>query len=231
MRTFEKVKKRYVLNNSYFKNIGQEEPQRPIEVMGYVSQYSELPYREVMTDRWIYDCYVEYQKRCGVVLDQFFTPPAVAHQVYELAKICFDDSGSVLDAFCGFGMLSREMREEGFDVEGFDIDEELCELYEFNTGCKAYRCDYKDFDSGHRYKSIVSNPPFDGFDKIIKMIYDNLEDDGMAILILPTGLLDRRRPKTLVQALERFDIVYRESAVAGFARTKTSCEICVLKKR
>ncbi len=71
---FYPIKKKYALNNSYFKNKGPQDPSTPFEVLEYVKQHNELPYKEKIHDNWFYDCFVEYQKRNGVFNSQYFTP-------------------------------------------------------------------------------------------------------------------------------------------------------------
>lgn len=65
---FEKLKKKFALNNSYFKNIRWVEnaPQTPFEVYEYYKEHSELPYNAEPKEDWFYKCFVEYQKRAGV---------------------------------------------------------------------------------------------------------------------------------------------------------------------
>ena len=136
--SFGKTKKKYALNNSYFKNIRglAGVPKTPEECFGYYEEHKELPFQDshyfvdgVVDDWWLYDCFVEYQKRAGVVFSQFFTPRETAKRVADLADEYFLSDCFVLDACCGFGALSKAIRDRyGFIVRGFDIDSSMVRL-------------------------------------------------------------------------------------------------------
>ena len=72
---FEKLKKKFALNNSYFKNRQHNAPSNPFEVLEYYKEQKELPYNDgEIKDDWFYNCFCEFQKRAGVHNSQFFTP-------------------------------------------------------------------------------------------------------------------------------------------------------------
>lgn len=237
--TFHKIvtKKRYALNNSYFKNRLPSMPATPLEVMHYFTQHGELPFDMGSdTENWLYECYVEYQKRAGVYGSQFFTPPATAKRMAELADEYFNyEEGvpQVLDACCGFGMLTKPLLEKGFIVNGFDLNKELLELYNEYTGCISEQKDINSYLYDELpWKNIISNPPYEIKEctQFLKLIWDLLADYGIAILLLPKGFVDKDKPKALVEVLEKFNVVHREDMDEEFARTKINAEIVVIEK-
>lgn len=242
---FEKIKKKYALNNSYFKLRNPQFPQTPEECFEYFKEHGELPFRydeygscenEYECDWWLYDCYVEYQKRVGVYNSQFFTPRKTAERMADLTDYYFDNPpvpivGTILDACCGFGTITRALRHKyGFLVDGFDIDLGLVYLYRRWSDGIGRQKDFRKFTK--RYKCIISNPPYEIpiLTEFLEWLYETLTDDGTAILLIPKGFIDKERPKKLVQILEKFQVIHREDMQEEFARTKIRAEIVVLRK-
>ncbi|MDB0602327.1 ParB/RepB/Spo0J family partition protein [Tenacibaculum maritimum] len=54
-KTFEKVSKKYALNNSYFKNRKTDYPANPLEVLDYWMQHNELPFDMGDESNWMYE--------------------------------------------------------------------------------------------------------------------------------------------------------------------------------
>lgn len=236
---FEKIKKKYALNNSYFKLRNPQFPQTPEECFEYFKEHGELPFRydeygncesEYECDWWLYDCYIEYQKRVGVYNSQFFTPRKTAERMVELAH-CYFGTYQVLDACCGFGSLTKALiYNENFEVRGLEIDHGLANLYKEWTICEVEEKAFQNFKG--KEKNIISNPPYEILilTEFLEWLYETLTDDGTAILLIPKGFIDKERPKKLVQILEKFQVVDREDMQEEFARTKIRAEIVVLRK-
>ena len=235
---FEKIKKKYALNNSYFKNITPYNPRTPEECFEYSKEYGELPFRyeicenEYEYDWWLYDCYIEYQKRVGVYNSQFFTPRKTAERMADLADYYFDDSTEdVLDACCGFGTITRALRHKyGFLVDGFDTDSLLVELYKKWSDGTGEQNDFREHTE--KYKHIICNPPYEILilTEFLEWLYETLTDDGTAILLIPKNFIDKNRPKRLFQILLKFHVIFREDMQEDFERTKINAEIVVIKK-
>ena len=226
---FNKVSKKYALNNSYFKNRNYGDPSSPYEVMLYHKQHNELPF-SYNGNNWMYDCFCEYQKRAGVYHSQFFTPDATAHRIAALADNFFEKDPYILDACCGFGQLTKPLTNRGFIVHGFDSCHDIVEMYKYNTSCIGSHAHYMDFKT--KYKNIVANPPYEikYLTEFLNSLYEVLEDDGTAILLIPFGFIDKERPKAIVEAISKFNIKYREAMDEFFERTKTKAEIVVITK-
>jgi hypothetical protein len=238
VKEFDRVDKKYALNNSYFKNRKNTYPANPLEVAMYHEQHGTLPFDYTGTD-WLYETYIEYQKKNSVYHSQFFTPPATAQRIASLAdKYFIDPKGEangrpwVMDMCCGFGMLSKPIREKGFIVRGFDFSQEMVDLYNFSQDCIAERCDYEN-DAVELYDWVVSNPPYEvpKLTKFFERLHlDILADNGKAIILLPKGFMLKEKPKALVEILEKFNIIYSEDMTEDFAHTKIKAEIVVLEK-
>lgn len=234
MKTFDKVTKKYALNNSYFKNRNFNMPGNPFEVFEYYLQHKELPYSTSATllAEMIYECFIEFQKRNTIYRSQFFTPPAVAKQMAEIADDYFNDD-RLLDACCGFGILSSTMLELGYKPTGFDIDCDFNHMYRILSQSVMQTLDINDINGvSDKFKSIISNPPYELplLTVFMEQLYKWLDDDGVAVLLIPKGFVDKDRPKNLVSILNKFSVEYRESACEPFARTGVGAEIVVLHK-
>lgn len=236
--TFEKItRKRFSLNNSYFKNRTDKMPATPLEVMYYFKQHNELPFDMGSdTENWIYECFIEFQKRSGVYGSQFFTPPATAKRMTELADQYFQYKNEVpyiLDACCGFGMLTKPLVEKGFIVNGFDVNSGLLELYNEYTGCISKQKDINSYlNEDSTWRHIISNPPYEIKEstQFFKLLLDLLSDHGTSILLLPKNFIDKDKPKALAEVLGQFEVIHREDMEEDFARTKINAEIVVIKK-
>ena len=240
-RKFEKIKKKFALNNSYFKNRLPEHPENPFEVLEYLKQHGELPYKNgEMTDDWFYDCFIEYQKRAGVQNSQFFTPTKtalkIAYTLYMYAG--FDDE--ILEPCCGFGQITCQLVNLGFSkILSFDNNEQMIEAAEsffYNVHSVEFEVhDYTSDDRVHmdrKYPFIVSNPPYDIKELTVFLEYvrEKLDCKGIAVLLIPQGFLDKTRPAKLVQILNDFTILERKPMEEPFARTGVRGEIVVIQK-
>lgn len=210
-------------------------PATPLEVMYYFNQHSELPFDMGSdTENWLYECFVEYQKRAGVYGSQFFTPPATAERMAEIANQYFEEGDPyILDACCGFGMLTKPLTQLGFIVIGIDSSQDMVEMYAYNTSCDSELTSFQDYRVHNKYKNVIANPPYEipVLTEFLESLHNViLEDFGVAILLLPKGFIDKDKPKALVSILEKFDLIHREDMDEEFARTKINAEIVVLKK-
>lgn len=225
------------MNNSYFKNITPYNPRTPEECFEYFKEHGELPFRydgyenavdEYEAEWWLYDCYVEYQKRVGVYNSQFFTPRKTAERMAQLSERFFEGT-RILDVCCGFGSLTKVFHPE-FEVRGLEIDHSLANLYKEWTMSEVEEKAFQNFKE--KEKNIISNPPYEipVLTEFLEWLYEALTDDGTTILLIPKGFIDKERPKKLVQVLEKFQVVDREDMQEEFARTKIRAEIVVLSK-
>lgn len=233
---FQKIKKKYALNNSYFKNHRHQDPKNPLEVMEYFGEHNELPFEMGDNSNWLYECYIEYQKRNNVFNSQYFTPPTTADQMCVLAHEYFDKEKIVLDACCGFGALSKPLIEDEFKVIGFDFSADMVHLYNsqylFELVEPAEQINFMEGEFVKKYHNIISNPPYEvpALTKFLDCVYDNLIDGGTAILLIPKGFVDKEKPKALAWILSNFIVIHREDMKEDFARTGVKSEIVVLRK-
>jgi type I restriction-modification system DNA methylase subunit len=229
---FQKIKKKYALNNSYFKNRLRTDPETPLDVLNYFKEHGELPYQDNgMSEHWIYECFIEFQKRSGVYNSQFFTPPETAERMAEVAEIFFaHQSPYVLDACCGFGMISNAIRKKGFLVSGFDVDNKFQDLYGFFAESNFETNDFRDYTC-EGYKHIISNPPYEikELTEFLECLHGWLAEEGRAVLLLPKGFTDKKH-KRISEIMGKFEVIHMEDMKEEFARTKVSAEIVVLEK-
>jgi len=243
MKEFQKLKKKYALNNSYFKNRLPDAPANPFEVIDYFGQHGELPYENgQMTDNWFYDCFVEYQKRAGVFNSQFFTPTKTAEEIANILSLYANTDEEILEPCCGFGQITRQLINLGFsDIQAFDNDEKMInackDLFQPDKSdyLDVYVHDYKNFDHfhmGHQYPFIVANPPYEvkELTSFLEYVREKLYSKGIAVLLIPSGFLDKTRPAKLVGIFYDFAILERRTMNESFARTGVNAEIVVLRK-
>lgn len=229
---FTKVAKKYSLNRSYFKFKEYGAPDTILEIAQYTAEHGELPF-EYHGDNWVYDAFIEKQKRERVYNSQFFTPPNTAKQLADVAEQYIDSTELVTDACCGFGQLMNELAERRFTTIGFDVDRDLCEIANKYFGNETLFAENKNFkDWNDKVKAVVSNPPYEvpALTEFLNKLYENLEDQGVAVLLIPKGFVDKERPKKLVQILDKFNVIHREDMQEEFALTKIRAEIVVLEK-
>ncbi len=240
-KTFAKVRKKYALNNSYFKNAYNDMPRNPYEVFDYYQQHQELPFTyDERQGHWFYQAMCEYQKRNHIVYDQFFTPPSVAEGISKIVlELAFEqfftpNSATILDACCGFGQLTKPLVEKGFNVSGFDVDDRFETIYttEFN-GSNFYSVSVENYVHPFEpFDYVISNPPYEQSQLVtfLQRLPYWLKDTGVAVLLLPNQFVDKTRPKTVAEAMSKFSILERFPVNEKFLRTNVSTEIVVLEK-
>ena len=228
---FEKIKKRYALNNSYFKNRRPQDPSTPFEVFQYYEEHKELPYNMEYDEYFLFNCYVEFNKRSKVFREQFFTPPDTADRMaYLIDEYAKKDDVNVLDLCCGYGQLSKAVKKVGFIVSGIDIDIELCKLYEEFIESEAIVMDFENLISSQDI--IIANPPYSIklLTSFLEKLHEILKDDGIACLLLPKGFFEKERPKKTVDIINKFSVVYSEDMKEQFGSTKINAEILIINK-
>ena len=233
---FEKLKKKFALNNSYFKNRQYNAPSNPFEVLEYYKEHNELPYNNgEISDNWFYECFCEFQKRSGVRNSQFFTPKNTAERLAEIVFEYAEFDERILDACCGFGQITKALKNKGYyEIEAFDNDKQMVDAYFDLTGIDARLFDFTNEDEtfANKYNLIVSNPPYEvkELTSFLEFVDEHLNETGKAILLIPSGFLDKQRPANLVQVLNKFFVDLRDPMTEKFERTGAVAEIVVLSK-
>ena len=114
---------------------------------------------------------------------------------------------------------------------GFDADAELVDLYErLYPETAALRMQFHEID--FRCENVIANPPFE----IVECVYflqwlSRTQRSGdRAVLLLPYGLIDKQRPKSVQETMRHFIIHHWTPMQEPFARTACHAEIVVVER-
>jgi hypothetical protein len=238
-KKFEKIKKKFALNNSYFKNRRPQDPATPLECLEYLIQHNELPYKDGLEPNWEYKCFIEHQKRTGVVNDQYFTPPNVAK---DMASVFFkyvqDPYCDILEPFCGYGQIWDAIENEidyFFRYIGFDIDKNLICFAEKTKGymSKFFLQDFREYVKDETNAiNVISNPPYE-LKLLTSFLFElpNILEDSnqIAVLLLPQGFI-HKKTKAIQETMSKFEVIVENRYDSKtFAHTRVLTEIVVLK--
>ncbi len=225
---------KYKLENSYFKNRYGSMPDSILEIVKYEREKSELPF-DYKGENFVYDSFCERQKKKGIFNSQILTPNKTASLIADLAFF-YAKSKNILDACCGTGQLSKALTSKGFYVQGFDVDAEMVEICNLTSQGSFYQYDYREINPQeiiyNHYDLIVSNPPYElsELKDFFKFLTKRVAPNGYAILLIPNGFIDKKKPTELVSYFEHFKIVHRERMSEPFLRASVFAEIVVLQK-
>ena len=96
MKIFERITKRYALQNYYLRRNFYWPDTLP-EILDYWQQHNDLPFL-YGGDNWPYDAMCERQRRKGVYASQYLTPDRTACQMAALAVRYFDNDSRIVGA-------------------------------------------------------------------------------------------------------------------------------------
>lgn len=96
MKIFERITKRYALQNYYLRR-NFHWPDTLPEILDYWQQHNDLPFL-YGGDNWPYDAMCERQRRKGVYASQYLTPDRTACQMAALAVRYFDNDSRIVGA-------------------------------------------------------------------------------------------------------------------------------------
>ena len=230
MKIFEKIARRYALQNYYLRR-NFYWPETLPEIFDYQQQYNELPFL-YDGDNWPYDAMCERQRRKGVYASQYLTPDRTARQMAALAVRYFDNDSRIVDACCGTGQLTRALILEGVHpsaIFGFDADAELVDLYaQLCPEATALRMQFHEVD--FRCENVIANPPFEITECTSFLQWlSRTQRSGDRAVLLPYGFIDKQRPKAVQETMRHFIVHYRAPMQEPFARTNCRAEIIVLE--
>lgn len=132
----------------------------------------------------------------------FPTPPEVAVQVIELARI--QPGMTVLEPSAGMGALAKPARDAGGLVECVEIDLQMAN-YLIDQGFAVDCADFLTFEIGQRFDRVVMNPPFKlGVDiKHIRRALQHLKPGGRLVSVCAAG---EKRRKAFADATHWIDL-------------------------
>lgn len=232
MKIFERITKRYALQNYYLRRNFYWPDTLP-EILDYWQQHNDLPFL-YGGDNWPYDAMCERQRRKGVYASQYLTPDRTACQMAALAVRYFDNDSRIVDACCGTGQLTRVLIVEGVhpaSIVAFDADTDMADIY-----CRLYpeatvmRSLFQEID--FRCENVIANPPFETAEctAFLRWLGDVQYPGDKAVLLLPVGFIDKQRPRMMQNVVRRFCTLCRTPMQESFARTNCRAEIVVLER-
>ena len=135
-----------------------------------------------------------------------------------------------MDACCGTGRLAARLSEKGFNVSGFDLDEELLMLGRIrHPEIETFASDFRQVVD--YYPQIVANPPFESKDSIefLQWLASVQEAGDHAPAGRSQRLFRQRPPESIRRERNRFEILHRECPQVSFERTNFNYEVVVLR--
>ncbi|WP_278974685.1 hypothetical protein [Alistipes finegoldii] len=232
MKIFERITKRYALQNYYLRRNFYWPDTLP-EILDYWQQHNELPFL-YGGDNWSYVVMCERQRRKGVYASQYLTPDRTARQMAALAVRYFDNDSRIVDACCGTGQLTRALILEGVHpsaILGFDVDAELVDLYErLYPEVAALQMQFHEID--FRCENVIANPPFEIGEctSFLQWLSRTQRSGDRSVLLLPYGFIDKQRPKSVQEMMRHFVGHYWAPMQEPFVCTNYSAEIVVLER-
>ena len=119
MKIFERITKRYALQNYYLRR-NFHWPDTLPEILDYWQQHNDLPFLYGV-DNWPYDVMCERQRRKGVYASQYLTPDRTACQMAALAVRYFDNDSRVVGAANLNLLLQQGNTEEAIQTAGVGV--------------------------------------------------------------------------------------------------------------
>ncbi len=161
----------------------------------------------------------------------------------KLFQVYLNKESKILDVCCGFGILSQKLMDNGFEnITAFDVSYNLTEIFKgicaeryseisINIECENYERFFQnlDFKKDKGY-NIISNPPYEMEHMIpfFQNLYNVMEEDNIAVILIPKGFINKERPKQLKDITSKFKILHSEDMKVKFERTGVNAEILVL---
>lgn len=233
------MKKKYALNNSYFKNSYHDMPKDPLGVIQYVVENGDLPFN-YSGENWVYDMFCEYQKRRGVDFEQFLTPDDTAQKMVNILTINLTNppnNSEIFEIGCGTGQITKYLNNFKH-IYAIDVDSRMVDICNYVLNTQSRNCNFslekKAFEScyeyGRRFDGIICNPPFSDIPGLLETVHFNLKDEGKAVVLLPKGTFQKERPKKLTQVMSKFEVINQWDMDQDFARTNVKAEISLIQK-
>ncbi|MDP4218096.1 MAG: methyltransferase domain-containing protein [Bacteroidota bacterium] len=109
-------------------------------------------------------------------------------------KAGLPEGAEVLDVGCGNGVISRSLGEQGFRVRGIDVSQKTIEKARSLNRWPNVQFDVVSAEQlvadGQRYHAIICSEVLEHLNdpgKLLNVLYQSLQDDGILIVTVPNG--------------------------------------------
>lgn len=183
------------------------------------------------------EIYIQHRKKMGVHLGLFPTPLDVADDLADMIEVKFGDV--VFDPCAGLGNLLHAARQRRAAAHGIEWQYWLPPILG-KLQLNVTSGDYLDLGKPSWFTKVMVNPPYgkiaqstdacrDFLDKLAGECRPNVRIGA----ILPNAYIDKVRPKSLRETLDKFDVVQRRDIREDAFKPLTSirCEMVELRVR
>lgn len=125
-------------------------------------------------------------------LGQFFTPPALAERLVELARI--DKDSYVLEPSAGHGAIISQIQKAGAQYAAFEIDPVNCRVMADAGMQNVIQGDFLSITPDPLFDAIVMNPPFAKKADVrhVRHAMQFLKSGGRLVSVMGAGILFRQ---------------------------------------
>ena len=103
------------------------------------------------------------------------------------------ESFKVLDVACGTGKIAEYLKNDGYDVTGLDLSEDMLSIASSRLGTKIIKSDMRSFDFNNGFNAVICNldslnhlTEKDGWIGFFKSAYNSLSENGSLIFDVNT---------------------------------------------
>jgi 2-polyprenyl-3-methyl-5-hydroxy-6-metoxy-1,4-benzoquinol methylase len=114
--------------------------------------------------------------------------------IYSNIEDAIGENGKVLDVGCGNGNISLFLGQKGYNVKGIDISADAIKVAKERNPYEHVEFEVRPAeelrDNGERYKAVVCSEVLEHLDepnKLVDVLYDILDDDGILVVTVPNG--------------------------------------------
>ena len=133
---------------------------------------------------------IEYKKMASYY-DLLYSKKNYNREVQFIKQFIKNKYTSILDAGCGTGSHAKILKENGFEVSGFDLNEEMIEVAREKCGENFEVCDILNYNSDRKYDIVICFfavfnhlKSYREFEKALCNLLEVTSDNGVVIIDL-----------------------------------------------